>query len=184
MRILAVPGSLREGSFNVALARAAAEVAPEGVVVEVFDGLRTVPPYDADEDGGDASDAVRHLRARIAEADALLVITPEYNGSIPGVLKNAIDWASRPHRDCVLWGKTVAIAGATTGSYGAMWALADLRRVLGVAGARVIDTEVSLSQAHTRVDEHGRLADPTTAEHLRQQLAALTEAALPVAVAA
>jgi chromate reductase, NAD(P)H dehydrogenase (quinone) len=184
MRILAVPGSLREASYNVALARAATELAPAGVAVEVFDELRAVPPYDADEDGGGVSPAVQHLRDRIAAADALLVITPEYNGSIPGVLKNAIDWASRPHRHSALWGKTAAIAGATTGSYGAMWALADLRRVLGIAGARVIDTEVSVSQAHTSLGEDGRLADPTTAELLRQQLAALAEAALPAAVAA
>ena len=184
MRLLVVPGSLREGSYNAALARAAAEVAPAGVVVEVYDGLRDVPPYDADEDGEAVSPAVQDLRERIAGADALLVVTPEYNGSIPGVLKNAVDWASRPHRKSAFWGKTVAIAGATTGSYGAIWALADLRRVLGVAGARVIDTEVSVSQAHTRGDGDGRLVDPTTIEHLRQQLAALAEVALPLAVAA
>jgi chromate reductase, NAD(P)H dehydrogenase (quinone) len=184
VRVLVVPGSLRQGSYNAALSRAAAELAPAGVTVELYDGLREVPPYDADQDGELAPPAVRDLRDRIANADALLVITPEYNGSIPGVLKNAIDWASRPHRSSALWGKTVAIAGATTGSYGAMWALADLRRVLGIAGARVIDDDVSVSQAHTRVDGDGRLTDPTTAEHLRQQLAALAEAAAPVAVAA
>jgi chromate reductase, NAD(P)H dehydrogenase (quinone) len=182
--ILAVPGSLRAASYNAAIARAAADVAPDGVTVEVYDGLRTLPPYDADADGEDTAPAVKELRERIARADALLIVTPEYNGSIPGVLKNAIDWASRPHRSSALWGKTVAIAGATTGSYGAVWALADLRRVLGIAGARVIDTDVSVSQAHTRVDGGGRLVDPTTAEHVRQQLAELAEVALVVPIAA
>jgi chromate reductase len=184
MRILAVPGSLREASFNAAIARAAMDLAPEGVAVEMYDGLRTLPPYDADTDGEECAAPVLHLRESIAAADAVLFVTPEYNGSIPGVLKNAIDWASRPHRESALWGKTVAIAGATTGSYGAMWALADLRRVLGIAGARVIDDEVSISQAHTRVDGDGRLADPTTAEHIRQLLAALVAVAQPVPVAA
>jgi chromate reductase, NAD(P)H dehydrogenase (quinone) len=184
MQILAVPGSLREASFNAAIARAVADLAPDGVGVALYEGLRMLPPYDADADGEETAAAVHDLRERIAAADAVLFVTPEYNGSIPGVLKNAIDWASRPHRESALWGKTAAIAGATTGSYGAVWALADLRRVLGIAGARVIDTEVSVSQAHTRVDAEGRLSDPTTAEHLRQQLAALVEVAHPLSVAA
>src|SRR5262245_2468049 len=151
MRLLTISGSLREGSYNTALARAAADVAPEGVEVELFDGLGELPLFDADLDG-DENPAVRHLRESIDDADAVLFVTPEYNGSIPGVLKNAVDWASRPHRACALWGQTVAVAGARTGSYGAIWALADLRRVLGIAGARVLDEAVSVSQAHTPVD--------------------------------
>ena len=184
MTILALVGSLRDGSYNAAIARAAVELAPPGVNVEIYDGLRQLPPYDGDEDTADAPKAVGDLRARIRAADALLVVTPEYNGSIPGVLKNAIDWASRPHRASALWGKTAAVAAATTGSYGAVWALADLRRVLGIAGARVIDTDVSVSQAHTRVDADGRLDDSAIRELLRQQLEALVETALPVPVAA
>ena len=134
MRILALSGSLREQSYNSALARAAAELAPAGVDVEVFDGLGDLPLYDADLDveGEEEDPAVRHLRERIAAADALFVVTPEYNGSISGVLKNAIDWASRPPGGgAVLWGKTAAVAGATTGQYGAIWAQQDLRRILG-----------------------------------------------------
>jgi chromate reductase, NAD(P)H dehydrogenase (quinone) len=184
MRLLVVPGSLREGSFNAAIARAVRGLAPNGVAVEVYDGLRMLPPYDADADGEDVAASVQDLRRRIAAADGVLFVTPEYNGSVPGVLKNAIDWASRPHRECALWGQTVAVAGATTGSYGAVWALADLRRILGIAGARVIDEEVSVSQAHTRVDDDGELADPTTAEHMRQLLAALVEVATPVSITA
>jgi chromate reductase, NAD(P)H dehydrogenase (quinone) len=184
MTILALVGSLRKGSYNAAIARAAVELAPAGVDIEVYDALRQVPPYDGDEDTTEAAEAVTDLRERIDAADALLVVTPEYNGSIPGVLKNAIDWASRPHRASALWGKTAAVAGATTGSYGAVWALADLRRVLGIAGARVIDAEVSVSQAHTRVDAEGRLDDPAIRELLRQQLESLVQTALPVPIAA
>src|SRR5438034_3613870 len=151
MRLLALVGSLRSGSFNVALARAAAELAPAGVEVELFDGLELVPPYhqDVDEPGREPPPAVQDLRAKIESADALLVVTPEYNGSIPGVLKNAIDWASARHRGSSFRNKTVAIAGASTGAFGAIWAQQDLRRVLGIAGARVIEGEVPRSEEHT-----------------------------------
>src|SRR6186997_1828018 len=154
MRLLTISGSLREGSYNTALARAAADVAPEGVEVELFDGLGELPLFDADLEG-DANDAVRHLRERIAAADAVLFVTPEYNGSIPGVLKNAVDWASRPRDDAALLNKTVAVAGASTGQYGALWAQQDLRRILGVAGARVVCPELPVSRAQDACDENG-----------------------------
>ena len=184
MRVLAIPGSLREGSYNVALARAAAEYAPYGVSVELYAGLGELPHYDADVDGEDAPASVRELRRRIAEADALLVVTPEYNGSIPGLLKNAIDWASRPHRGSALWGKTTAIAGASTGSYGALWAQNDLRRVLGIAGARLIEGELPVAKAQERFDDAGRLVDDALAARLHDRLTALAEAALPAVAAA
>jgi chromate reductase len=174
MRVLAIPGSLRAGSYNAALARAAAGLAPDGVEVEVFEGLGGLPPYDEDVDGDDAPEPVRELRARIAAADALLVVTPEYNGSVPGVLKNAIDWASRPPRGgAAIWGKTTAVAGATTGQYGAVWAQQDLRRVLGIAGARVIEGELPVARAQNVFDETGQLVDDLVAERLRAHLAAL-----------
>ena len=186
MRILALVGSLRSGSFNVALARAAAELAPAGVEVELFDGLELVPPYhqDVDEPGREPPPAVQDLRAKIESADALLVVTPEYNGSIPGVLKNAIDWASARHRGSSFRNKTVAIAGASTGAFGAIWAQQDLRRVLGIAGARVIEGEVPVAHAHDVFDESGRLLDPLLAERLRKHVAALVRESAPVAVAA
>ncbi len=184
MRILAVSGSLREESYNTALARAAQELAPEGVDIELYDGLGELPPYDADADGEDSPVAVLDLRARIAAADALLLVTPEYNGSIPGVLKNAVDWASRPHREAALWGKTIAVAGATTGQYGALWAQRDLRRVLGIAGARVIDEDLPVARAQNVFDENGRLRDPVVAERLRAHLATLAIEASPLALAA
>jgi chromate reductase len=184
MRVLAISGSLRAGSYNSALARAAAAYAPEGVEVEVYDGLALIPPYDADMDDADPDLAVEDLRARIAEADALLVVTPEYNGSVPGVLKNAIDWASRPHRESALWGKTAAIAGATTGSYGAIWAQQDLRRVLGIAGARVIEGDLPVSRAQNVFDEELRLTDAAVRDRLARHVEALVTECKPVLVAA
>ncbi len=154
MRILAISGSLRAQSYNTALARLAAELAPAGVEVELYEGLDLLPHYDQDLDREDVEtpEAVLDLRRRIESADALFVVTPEYNGSITGVLKNAIDWASARHRGSSLRNKTVAIAGATTGEYGAIWAQQDLRRVLGIAGARVVRGELPVSRAHEKFD--------------------------------
>jgi chromate reductase len=184
--ILAVSGSLRAGSYNTALARAAADLAPADVEIELWDRLAELPPFDDDKDGGDAPEPVRDLRARIEAADAVLFVTPEYNGSVPGVLKNAVDWASRPPRGgAALWGKTVAVAGATTGRYGAIWAQQDLRRVLGVAGARVIEGELPVARAHEAFDEEGRIRDPALVEQVRVHVAKLVaEAAPSVALAA
>ena len=183
MRILAISGSLRQGSYNTALARAAAEVAPAGVEVHVYDGLASLPPYDPDVDAAGAPEAVQELRRAITEADGLLVVTPEYNGSIPGVLKNAVDWASRPHREAALWGKTVAVAGASPGAYGALWAQNDLRRVLGVAGARVIDGELAVARAGDAFDD-ALLVDPTLAARLAAHVERLAIQAAPALLAA
>jgi chromate reductase len=185
VKILAISGSLRADSYNTALARAAAERAPEGTEIELYERLGDLPPFDADSDGGAAPEAVRDLREQIARADALLFVTPEYNGSVSGVLKNAIDWASRPpHGEAALWGKTVAVAGATTGQYGAMWAQQDLRRILGIAGARVIEGELPVAQAHNVFDEEGRLSDSLLAERLRIHLESLAHEASEIALVA
>jgi chromate reductase, NAD(P)H dehydrogenase (quinone) len=186
VKVLAISGSLRAESYNTGLARAAAELAPEGVVVELYDGLASLPPYDQDLDECDSETpaSVLELRERIEAADAILMVTPEYNGSISGVLKNAIDWASARHRGSSLQSKTVAIAGVTTGQYGAIWAQQDLRKVLGISGARVIAGDLPVSGAATRFDESGDLADPLVAERLRAHLAALVAEAGPVAIAA
>ena len=183
MKILAISGSLRADSYNTALARAAAKLMPAGVEVEIYDALGRLPLYDQDLDqpGLDPPEAVRDLRERIGSADALLVVTPEYNGSFPGVLKNAIDWASARHRGSSFAGKTVAVAGATTGQYGAIWAQQDLRRVLGIAGARVILEEFPLSRAQEAFDEQGRLRSALHEERLREHVAALVADAQPVA---
>jgi chromate reductase len=184
VKLLAISGSLRAGSYNTALARAARELAPDGVEIELYDGLGDLPPFDADKDGAVEPRQVRDLRRRIATADGVLFVTPEYNGSISGVLKNAVDWASRPHREAALSGKTVAVAGATPGQYGAMWALQDLRRVLGIAGARVISGEVAVPRAHEAFDAEGRLTSQAIAVRLRDHLAALVDEAVLPALAA
>jgi len=178
MRILAVSGSLREGSYNTSLLRAAVEAAPEGIEVELWEGLADLPLYDEDLDDADAPESVRRLRADWAAADAILFSTPEYNGSIPGGLKNAIDWASRPRLEGVLRNKTVAVVGASTGQFGALWAQQDLKRILGVAGARVVGTEIPVSRAHERVDADGRLLDDEVYGQLRLHLTTLASEAV------
>jgi chromate reductase, NAD(P)H dehydrogenase (quinone) len=184
MRILAVSGSLRSGSYNTGLLRAAQELAPSGVEVEVYEGLAALPPYDQDVQDHEPPPAVRELRERIASADALLIATPEYNGSIPGVLKNAIDWASRPFAENSLRGKPVTVVGASTGVYGALWAQTDLRKVLGVAGARVLEGELAVPRAQERFDEDGRLSDELVRERLASVLKRLAQEASALAAAA
>ena len=179
MRVLAISGSLRRDSYNAKLLHAAAELFPADVEVELFDGLKEVPPYDEDDDTVAARAAVVRLREAIAAADAVLFATPEYNSSVPGQLKNAIDWASRPRATCVLQNKPVAVVGASTGAFGAVWAQAELRRVLAATGARVVEGEVAVGHAPERFDSEGRLVD----ENLREQLAEVVEALVAAAVA-
>src|SRR5947199_2595957 len=159
MKVLAISGSLRTGSYNTTLLRAAAEVAPEDVEVVVYDGLKDVPPYDEEDDTETPPAAVAAFREAIAGADGILFATPEYNGSIPGALKNALDWASRPAGQSALRGKPVAVVGATPGMFGAVWAQADLRRVLQTIGAKVVDRELPVMQVDKRFGDDGRLVD-------------------------
>jgi chromate reductase len=151
MRVLAISGSLRRDSHNTALLRAAAERVPAGVELELWDGLKAVPPYDEDDDGELAPASVTALRSAVAGADAVLFATPEYNHSVPGALKNALDWVSRPHATNPLRNKPVAVIGASTGIFGAVWAQAELRKVLGAVGARVVDRELAVGQAAARI---------------------------------
>jgi chromate reductase len=151
LRILAISGSLRRDSHNTALLRAAAGCVPAGVELELWDGLKAVPPYDEDDDGEWAPATVTALRSAVAGADAVLFATPEYNHSVPGALKNALDWVSRPIATNPLRDKPVAVVGASTGIFGAIWAQAELRKVLGALGARVLDRELAVGQAADRV---------------------------------
>jgi chromate reductase len=154
MKVLAFSGSLREQSYNSALARAAVELAPAGVEVEVYEDLALVPPFDDDLDGEDPPAPVADLRARIADADALLFVTPEYNGSIPGVLKNAVDWASRPAFESALAGKPVAIIGATPGRSATAAARSDLKRILASVRAHVMESpSIGVPQGFEHIEE-------------------------------
>ena len=183
MNILMLVGSLRADSWTGHLVGAIPGLLPEGVESEVYAGIGDLPHYDQDLDTDGAPGAVVAFREALAQADALVVATPEYNGSVPGVLKNAIDWASRPPGGgAPLWGKTAAVAGATTGQYGALWAQQDLRRILGIAGARVLAGELPIARAQTLFDEALQLRDPLVAERLRTHLEALVQdASVPLA---
>jgi chromate reductase, NAD(P)H dehydrogenase (quinone) len=173
-RILGISGSLRRDSHNTSLLRAAAEAADSDVELEVYDRLKEVPPYDQDDDVHPRPASVARLNAAIADADAVLFATPEYNASIPGHLKNAIDWISRPVATNMLRNKPVAVVGASTGAFGAVWAQAELRKVLAALGARVLDFELPVPHAHTRFDEDD-LTDDEIRSGLADAVAALAE---------
>jgi chromate reductase, NAD(P)H dehydrogenase (quinone) len=173
MKILGVSGSLRADSHNTALLRCAARHLPDGVELEVWDGLRDIPPYDEDDDVDPAPPAVAAFRAALAGADAVLFSTPEYNSSIPGQLKNALDWASRPFTTNVLRNRPVAVVGASTGAFGAVWAQAELRKVLGATGARVMEVELAVGHAHEHLDPAGYPEDPAQEEALRDSVGIL-----------
>ena len=173
MKVLGISGSLRRDSHNTSLLRAAAELLPDGVELEVWDGLKAVPPYDEDDDVVPAPAAVADLRDAIAGADAILIATPEYNHSVPGQLKNALDWASRPLVTNPLRNKPVAVVGASMGAFGAVWAQAELRKVLAATGARVVDGEVAVGHAHEKFDAEGRLTDGGQREALAEVVDAL-----------
>ncbi len=172
MRILTISGSLRAASHNTALLRAAAELAPEGVEVLLYQGLDRLPHYNEDHDTDDPHGEVQRLREAIASADLVLISTPEYNGSVPGHLKTAVDWASRPFgKGSALWGKPVAVIGASVTDYGAVWAQDHLRKSLGLAGARVVDADLAVPKAPERfAGPNGELTDPETRERLASLL--------------
>ena len=174
LEVLGIAGSLRDGSYNRALLRAAGEVAPAGMSIRAWDGLRDVPPYDGDVEARGLPAAVEAMHAALRGAGALLVVTPEYNHSLPGVLKNAIDWASRPAGKSSLGGKVAAIAGASPGPMGTVRAQMDLRRILATAGAFVVPApEVLVANASQKFDADGRLVDEATRRYLGKLLAAL-----------
>jgi chromate reductase len=167
VRLLGVSGSLRSGSLNTQLLRLAAEELPEDVELELYDELASIPPFDQDLVDL-APDEVVRLKDAVAEADAILVATPEFNGSIPGQLKNAFDWVSRPLGENPARGKPVAVIGASTSSFGGVWAQRELKKVLGILGARVLDVELPVAKADRRLAD----ADP----ELRAELARVTDA--------
>ena len=180
MRILGIAGSVRRGSHNSLLIRAAGDSLPSGVELVEWDGLGRLPIFDEDLEG-DRPQAVEDLLAAVEDADALLIATPEYNASIPGVLKNAIDWASRPFPENVLRDRPVAVMGASTGLFGAVWAQAELRKVLHHAGARVVDRELPVGLAGSAFAGDGSLADFEQERRLAELVDALMrEVPVPV----
>jgi chromate reductase, NAD(P)H dehydrogenase (quinone) len=174
MRVLGISGSLRRDSYNTALLRHAGDLfEAEGAEFEIYDGLRDVPPYDEDCDTEDAPEAVSRIRDAVRDADAVFFVTPEYNSSIPGALKNALDWISRPFATNALRYKPVAVIGVSAGMFGAVWAQAELRKVLGAIGARVTEGEVAVGNAEERVDENGRLNEPNLEQEVHEVIATL-----------
>jgi chromate reductase len=165
MRILGIAGSLRRGSHNRRLLRAAGDALPPGAVLVEWDGLGDLPAFDEDLEL-DPPPAVQDFLDAIDEADALLIATPEYNASLPGALKNALDWASRPFPDNVLRDKPSAVIGASTGLFGAVWAQAEVRKVLKTGGAHVLEDELPVGMADSAFTEGGALADPELAARL------------------
>jgi chromate reductase, NAD(P)H dehydrogenase (quinone) len=161
VQVLGISGSLRAGSHNSQLLRAAADLLPPGTELEIYDGLREIPAY---VQGDEASPplSVTRLKSALADADAVLIATPEYNHSIPGALKNALDWVSRPLAGNPMMGKPALVIGASTGMFGAVWAQAETRKVLGALGARVIDEELPVAKAPDGLNDVqmlGRLAE-------------------------
>ena len=170
--VLALVGSLRTASINRQLAELAAQSVPDGVTVVVYDGLGELPFNNEDIDIVDAPAAVSALRAAAAGADAALVVTPEYNGSIPGVLKNAIDWLSRPWGDGAFKDKPLAVIGTALGRYGGAWAHDETRKSFGIAGARVVES-ISLSLPAGPLDGKHPREDAEVAAAVREALATL-----------
>ena len=179
MQVLGVSGSLRPNSHNTQLLREAEESFPAGAELVLWEGLKAIPPYDEEDDLDPAPAAVAAFRAAIAGADAVLFATPEYNSSIPGQLKNALDWVSRPLATNALRNKPVAVIGASSGAFGAIWAQEELRKVLGAIGARVVEGSVAVGRANQRFDEHGELLDEALRGQLADVVATLFAEAVP-----
>jgi chromate reductase len=175
MRVLAISGSLRSGAYSTRLARAAAELLPAGAKLELYDGLAEIPNYDQDLEDTAAPDAVEELRRRIDEADALLIVTPEYNAGIPGGLKNAIDWASRPHGESALAGKPAAIISSSPVPFGGVWANQQIRKAFTITGTPTVETELAIGKVDQKVAEDGSLTDDATREQIRSLLGELGE---------
>src|SRR3954464_7138103 len=180
MRILGIAGSLRRGSHNRKLLRAAGALLPPGVDLVEWDGLASLPAFDEDLEES-PPEPVREFFAAIEDAAALLIATPEYNASLPGALKNAIDWASRPFPDNVLRHRPAAVVGASTGLFGAVWAQAEVRKTMKAAGAHVIESELPVGMAYAAFADDGSLQDPELAQRLQNLLADLVrEVTAPV----
>ncbi len=184
MLILAISGSLRRDSHNTGLLRALREEAPEGIEIAIWDGLKAIPPYDADDDGVPGPAPVDAFRKLVRAADAVVFATPEYNSSVPGALKNALDWGSRPLATNAFRNKPVGVMSASAGAFGGVWAAAELRKVLGAMGARVADVELAVGHAQEKFDENGTLVDDDVRQGLRDALSTVLAETTPSLAAA
>jgi chromate reductase len=169
MRILVISGSLRVDAHSTVLARAAAELVPEGSEVRLYQDLGSIPGFNQDLEPDGVPEAVEGLRRQIEDADALLVVTPEYNASAPGALKNAIDWASRPHGSSALMGKPAAIISSSPMPFGGVWANQQIRKAFSITGTPAVETELAIGKVDEKVGPSGTLDDEAT----RQQVASL-----------
>ncbi len=176
VHVFAMAGSLRKDSFNKKLLRAAIELVPPGMMIHQFDGLADIPPYDADIDLDPRPEPVRALKQMLAACDGLLIVTPEYNYGIPGVLKNAIDWASRPPSTSPLGGKVALLMGASTGMVGTARAQQQLRQNFVFTKTTVLPTpEILVAKAPEKFDSDGRLIDEMAKQLIAERLKALGE---------
>jgi chromate reductase len=176
VKIAAIAGSIRARSWARSLLAATADQLPSNVRLTVWEGLESVPPFNEDLEGGTAPFGVADLRQLIETSDAVLIVTPEYNMSIPGVLKNALDWVSRPYGQSTLIGKPVAVVGTSPLPSGGASALSDVGKLVTLIGAHVVESDLAIGSVHTRFDEEGRISDPELAVRIGQLLADVAEA--------
>lgn len=174
MKVLTLSGSLREDAYSTRLARAAAGLAPEGVELELYEGLEELPGFNADLES-DVPEAVEDLRSSLHDADALLVVTPEYNAGVPGQLKNAIDWASRPHGESALAGKPAAIISSSPMPFGAIWANQQVRKAFTITGTPTVEREVAIGKVDEKTAEPDRITDDDARAEVTALLAELNE---------
>ena len=175
MKILVISGSIRAGAYSATLGRATGELAPGSAEVSFYEGLGSIPAFDQDLEPGRTPEPVTDLRRRIEGTDALLLVTPEYNASIPGALKNAIDWASRPHGSSALMGRPTAIVSTAPSPFGGAWANQHLRKILTITGTPVVETELAIGKVDTKLGPDGALTDDETREAFASLLAELEQ---------
>ena len=174
MKVLAISGSLREEAFSTRLVNAATDLAPEGVEISRLEGLEEIPGFNQDRES-EVPEIVEDLRRQIEAADALLIITPEYNASMPGQLKNAIDWASRPHGESALAGKPAAVLSSSPMPFGAIWANQQVRKAFTITGTPTVERELAIGKVDEKIDGSDRLTDDAAREELSALLAELNE---------
>ncbi|MDQ5895753.1 MAG: hypothetical protein QG596_2014 [Actinomycetota bacterium] len=174
MKVLAISGSLRKEALSTRLINAAADLAPDGVEISRLDGLEEIPGFNQDRES-EVLEVVEELRRQIESADALLIITPEYNASMPGQLKNAIDWASRPHGESALAGKPAAILSSSPMPFGAIWANQQVRKAFTITGTPTVEREVAIGKVDEKIDDSDRLTDDVARADLSALLAELNE---------